>query len=194
MTTKIIYVNLNFNGADLPGARWQDNQTQVEPTSTQTLFADLLDSASASTGYALDITTAFNGRSGATTQSTADVGDWDDEVFDYFFFDNASAALQISGLNNGDTFSLELAGHTTFAARDTNYTVTPADQGQTLYDSAGTGVANAPIIFTGTIGAAGTIDIVGALVDTFWYINAFKLTVADNMPASFSQTFARVTR
>lgn len=165
-------------GGSNAGGVWQYNDFDNLIT-VQTLDDDLQDSTSALTGVSLDITTAFAGGSASASQATSGAGTWPELVLEsYIYASNATpGVLQFGGLTQGDTFELKVAGHAADGARNTNFTVSPANEGQTLYDNAGTGAPLAPITFTGTIGAAGTIDVTVAGVTSFGYINGIELII-----------------
>jgi len=144
------------------------------------LTSDLLDDANASTGIGLAVTNAFTGAAGGVGNATAD-NVWPSEVFDYnWYTDGSSGALQLSVLNSGDTYEIEIAGHATNAARDVDFTI---GGDTTRYDSAGgPGVPNAPIVFSGTI-VGSTLDITADMVSVFGYVNGFKIKIT---PAAVS--------
>jgi len=191
-----IFINLHDSVNTAPQPPWHNGFNIL---TVGELTADLVDEDNVGTGYSFDIVNvAFSGPAGGPGVATSGAGGWPDTVFDEYFFSSGSPQFEFGGLNEGDTYELELAGHEGVnAARETDFTVTPANEGTTQYDNSGTSTPNAPITFTGTIGAAGTLNIAGALVDNFWHINGLKLTlttpaVGDFLPASHSTVMIRV--
>lgn len=165
-------------GATRTANPWLYNEFLVADTVTE-LSSDLLDSTGASTGYTLDITTAFTNEHSGSQGATGGVGDWTEAVFDWDWFINngSTAVLQFGGLNENDTFVLEVAGHYSSASRDTDFTVSPANESTTTYDNAGTGAPTDHVTFTGTIGAAGTIDVTTEGITSAGQINGIKLII-----------------
>lgn len=174
----IIYVIFNRTSADPSTSPWSFNNlntTDVDPTAISTVKADLKDDSDVVTGIGLDVTKVFDGVSGSSVTATSGAGGWPEDVFDHqWFFGVAGATLQLTGLTNGDGYSIELAGHAPDSARDTDFTVGVETLVQ--YDNAGTGVPNAPITIAGTVSGT-TLDIDMDRVSVFGYINGFKLTI-----------------
>ena len=182
----VIYVNLNNNaGSSHPSNPWAYNDVYPAVTVAGSIVPDLLDDTGTTTGISL---TAVNGVTGAissTTVATSGAGGWPEEVFEGAWYFGASGEThQLGGLTNGDSYTIEAAGHASNAARDTNFTVGST----TLYDSAGTGVPNAPISFSGTVSGT-TLDIDMAVVSTFGYVNGYKITIT---PAASGPTTSNI--
>jgi len=167
-----IYVNL-YTTTNTAAAPWTDNAYGSGSVGLGVLTADLLDDTSSSTGIGLEVINAFTGAAGSTGVATAD-NVWPKEVFDIAWYtDGTDGSFQLSGLTDGDSYTIEVAGHTSNASRDTDFTV----EATTLqYDSAGTGVPNAPISFSGTVSGT-TLDITAAVVSVFGYVNGFSVEI-----------------
>jgi len=165
-----IYVNL-YTTTNTAPSPWTNNAYGSGSVGVGVLTADLLDDTSSSTGVGLEVTNAFTGAAGSTGIATAD-NVWPKEVFDVAWYtDGTDGTLRLTGLTNGDSYTVELAGHTSNSSRDTNFTVGATT---TLYDSAGTGVPNAPISFSGTVSGT-TLDLTAELVSVFGYANGFTV-------------------
>jgi len=170
----VIYVNLNNNaGSSHPSNPWAYNDVYPAVTVAGSIVPDLLDDTGTTTGISL---TAVNGVTGAissTTVATSGAGGWPEEVFEGAWYFGASGEThQLGGLTNGDSYTIEAAGHASNAARDTNFTIGST----TLYDNAGTGIPAAPISFSGTVSGT-TLDIDLARVNTFGYVNGYKIII-----------------
>ncbi len=168
-----IYINL-ITGSNTAGAPWNVNAFGSGLIGVGTLTTDLTDSAAALTGIGLSVTSAFIAASGPLSSTGGDVGDWLEAVFNYGWEVGATdAAMQFTGLNNGDSYLVELAGHIPQADRDTNFTV---DGVTKLYDCAGSGLAAAPVSFAGTV-SGGVINISGAITNIKGAMNGITLEV-----------------
>ena len=166
-----IYVNFKTGAGAGAAAPWSYNEFSTHTAGV--LSSDLKDDANVSTGFSLEIVSAFGGSAGGGTTATSGAGGWPENTFDYAFYSNATPLVRVGNLNSGDSYTVEVAGHAANSARDTDFTV---DGTTTRYDSAGTGVPNAPISFSGTVSGT-TLDISTAVVSTFAYFNGFKITI-----------------
>lgn len=173
MTVTVIYITFNKSVSDASTVPWSYNNIFPSVTSPGPIKADLKDDSDVDTSISLTSIIGVSGHAGGTTTATSGAGSWPEDVFDNsWFFGSSGETHRLGNLNNGDSYTIETAGHTTDSARDTNFTIGST----TLYDNAGTGVPNAPISFSGTVSGT-TLDIDMALVSTFGYINGYKITI-----------------
>jgi hypothetical protein len=169
-----IYINLNADTTIPAAVPWSYNDIFPAVTTAVSIKSDLIDDSNASTGISLTALTGVSGSQKSTTVATDGAGGWPEEIFETNWFFGASGEThQLGGLTNGDSITIEVAGHTSNAARDTDFTVAGTT---TRYDSAGTGVPNAPISFTDTISGT-THDIDMAIVSSFGYVNGYKIII-----------------
>jgi len=167
-----VYVNFG-DGVNTAPAPWTDNYFNSGEGVIGVLSADLLNDSGSPTGFGLEVTAPFDGRDGTVGGATAD-NVWPKEVYDWkWFCDGNDAAIRITGLPEGEAYSLEVAGHTLNSIRNTEFTV---DGSTTLYDNAGSGVPNPPITFNGVV-TGGVIDISISRTSFFGYFNGFKLHI-----------------
>jgi hypothetical protein len=146
-------------------------------TAVAQISSDLKDTTNVSTGYTLDIVAPFTGATGSTTNATSGVVNFPDNVLDYYWYAGSTATLRIGGLTNGDSYTVECIGHqSTQPTRDTDFTVGGAT---TRYDNAGVATPNEAISFTGTVSGT-TLDIDAAVVASFAYLNALRITITSS--------------
>lgn len=171
-----VYVYLADPGAP-PGANPFGYNQLVDGSVVGTIKADLQDDTGAATGWSLSVANEpFDNEAGSGGVATSGVGEFTEEVLDNWWQDAGNAQLEIGGLPVGDTYTLQLIGHNG-NSRDTNFSVTPANEGTTTYVASDDSTPAPALTFTGTIGAGGTILIEGALLNVLWYINGFILEV-----------------
>ncbi len=169
MTT--IYINLGATTNTAP-APWDDNYgDNTDPTTVGVIIADLLDDVGSLTGIGWENTIAYTAVAGGSGTATAGAGGWPEQVFDIAWYGDGAGKL--TGLTNGDSYTIEVAGHNGNGARDTDFTV---DGTTTLYDASATSIPNPPISFSGTI--SGTeLAFSQALVSAFAYVNGYKIII-----------------
>lgn len=148
-------------------------------TTTGQISADLLDDTNTSTGYTLDIITAFTGASGSSGNATSGTGNFPESSLDDYWYFNTSPTLRIGGLTNGDSYTIECIGHIgNQATRDTDFTIGGTTE---RYDASGTSTPNAAVSISGTVSGT-TLDIDVALVSTFGYVNGLYVTITAGGP------------
>jgi hypothetical protein len=148
---------------------------QLLPTGV--LKADLKDDTDTPTGVALYIDNAFSNSGGGSSNATAPAGEFPESVLDSAMFspNGGTGTLRIAGLPSGASYTLQLTGHTSNAARDTLFTVEGVT-GEYLVGAAAT--PTVPVEFTGTVDPDGEliIDVEKTAGGEFYgYINGFIL-------------------
>lgn len=148
-------------------------------TTTGQISSDLKDDTNTSTGYTLDIITAFTGASGGASTATSGVGNFPEEVLDVYWYTNGTSTLRLGNLTNGDTYTIECAGHQgAHAARDTDFTIGGTTE---RYDNSGTATPNSAVSIAGTVSGT-TLDIDVDLVSVFGYVNGLYVTITAGGP------------
>lgn len=175
-----IYISFGIAGDPSP-APWSYNLIIDDKVGVGVASSDLKDSNNKSTGITLSVINPFQDGTGGTTTADTGVGEWPQEVFDYYWYAGSSfnpATLRFDGFGAGDTYRLELAGHQiSSATRDTTYSIVEGDSA--VYDATGTVNPNAPIVLTGTI-VNSSFDLDVSLINTFGYLSGAKLTFTRN--------------
>ena len=179
MASRTIYINFG-SGSNTAPAPWDTNYfTTADATATGVLKEHLLDSTGNSTLIGFERVSAFDNAGGDGGGATVGSGDWNEAVFDYFHYFDAFDAMpkdRLIGLSEGQTYTIEFAGHTA-GGTDRVTDVTIDDVTQT-YTPSGTTTPNAPITFTGTV-TGSFLEIDYAMSVTYGYLSGLKITITD---------------
>ena len=174
----VIYIQYSNNGGEGTSVPWSYNLLYPAVTSPGTIKANLKDDSNVDTGISL---TAINGVTNSTASliwATSGAGGWPEAVFDgAWYFGAGGETHRLGGLTNGDTYTIEVSGHSGNAGRDADFTVGGTT---TRYVQSGTSTPAVPVSFSGTVSGT-TLDIDMAYVSSFAYINGLKITIT---PAS----------
>lgn len=165
MTT--VNVKLSNTAVTLP-AGW--NQSTATPTSTQQLFANMIDSTGANTGLSLHITSVFGGKSGSSAWATMDYHGLPVEYWRSAWYATAGG-LQIRGFAPGQTGTLLVSGHRASTGRNSNYRV----NGGTVITYVEAATPAAPVTVPFTADTSGYVTLSVEVVSVFAYINGFVI-------------------
>ena len=164
-----VYVNLAAFASTVPGFN-----NFSDATTLGTLSSNLTDEYGQASGLSLTLNAAFTGSSGSDATAVSGHYGFPEAFFDFYWYDSADAGSLTISATNGELFTVKIAGHTTQAARDTNFSASNAASNPYLYDSSGTTTPTAPVTMTGTVGGGG-ITLTHALVSSFAYNSGFSI-------------------
>lgn len=169
----IINVNLS-NAAANPALPANWNHSNVNPTTNQQIFADLIDNTGASTGISLHITSPFGG--GSSSLSWAD-GDYHGLPRAYWCsaWYGTSGTLQLQGFNPGQSGTLVIAGHAN-NTRDTRFRLNGGTG--TVYDGVVGPSPTSPLSLAFTADGSGNLSILCEVISVFGYVNGFSIDYA----------------
>ncbi|WP_375191809.1 hypothetical protein [Marinobacter sp.] len=141
-------------------------------------IADLVDSTGASTGLSLWVTTAFTGNLASGGLATADAHGIPEEALEQYWYSSAASKIEIRGFAAGQTGTISALGDGGNGDRNTDYIVNGGSP--VRYDANGGEPFTAPVSIAFTANGSGVVEISGAVVSTFWYLNAaiFDYTVS----------------
>jgi hypothetical protein len=176
-------VNLAFSNFDPEVAGWN---TVLGADSTGQKVADLIDSTGASTGLSLWVTTAFTGQISSLSLATADAHGIPEEALEQYWYAGSGPAFEIRGFVPGQSGTISLLGDGGNASRDSDYIINGG--APVRYDANGGEPFNAPVSIAFTADGSGVIEVSGAPVNTYWYINAGVL----NYTAASSATITNL--
>lgn len=168
MAIKTVQVKLANTAVTLP-AGW--NQSTATPTSTQQLFADMIDSTGASTGLSLHITAVFGGKAGSSAWATMDYHGLPMEYWRSAWYATAGG-LRISGFVPGQTGNILVSGHRASTGRNSRYRT----NGGTAVTYVEAATPAAPVTVPFTADASGYVILSVEVVSVFAYINGFVIT------------------
>ena len=177
--------NINFRGTlEANPATW----SAIE-SFTLGATGTLLNDAGGDDGVTYEVMSGYTGKTGATAYGDTDLYGFPVGVWRNVFYASAgTGSTAVKGLTEGDTYTLSVIGHANSDLRDTDFIVDGVTE---RYDNTNTSAERAaPVVFTGSISASGTLLIDQEIVSSFSYINGAILEVT---PAATGPTTRDIT-
>lgn len=180
MAVTVIGVQLMPTGSGTAQANWNNLES---PATTGLRVADLIEvDAGASTGFTLTQNGAFaNAIEGAGLATSSPDARFNVQVFRTAWYvglaDDDTASFTIGSLPVGATVTLEAAGCSGNASRDTTFRLIGATTVEELYDVGPIDPVPQPTFLQTTVPASGEVTIQNIGVSTFAYNNGWILTV-----------------
>lgn len=159
---------LDFQDSNPQEGNWN---VATGATSTGEKVADLVDDTGASTGISLYVDTAYTGQLDYSTIPAGTTFGVPAEVWRGAWYNGATpAAFSLRGFSAAQTGTIQVAGSSSIAARDTTFSVSGGDSG--LYDSSGDTTNPAEqITLDWTADGSGNLVVTSTRVSVFAYVS-----------------------
>lgn len=160
---RILIETVDYSNKPIEGTNWNRVVNDVTPvTATGVWIANLIDDAEELTGFSLECTSAFFKIE--QVQPPAPLFGYSETVWGYGLStpNSATSTLEITGLPDGEPYTLTTGGFSGSPTRDTKYTVDGV-----VYDSIASDGTDAPVVHTGIVSggkitlSAGKADVNG---------------------------------
>jgi len=142
-------------------------------------IANAVDSAGATTGISIHVTSAFSGNGGsASTWATSDYHGLAENFWEWAWNSNTNGGgiIQLRGFPAGKSVTVSLSGYGFVTLRHTDFFVNGVALSRYINSLI---PPSAPVTIVATADASGYITITGNLVNTVWYMGGFTASYED---------------